>query len=157
MYGHVAGAGGDLAGEARVLAALGHEHAVAAGDDRAGDADAGRQAHPDHLGRARAPGGLVDELAVLGVGQGDRAGRGLEHAGRGADDRLHDAPARGRAAEALGQRVAAIARERDADASANEDADWNPLLGQHLQAAGERGLQLGGRPGASLSSLSTSP
>ena len=49
---------------------------------------------PDDLRGAGAPGGLVDELAVGRVGQRDRAGGGLEHAGGGADDRLHDAAAR---------------------------------------------------------------
>ena len=50
--------------------------------------------------------------------------------------------ARGRAPEALGQRVAAVAGQRDADRLRERRRRGDPLLGQHLQAAGERRVQL---------------
>ena len=112
---------------------------------------------PDHLGRAGAPGRLVDELAVRGVGQRDRAGRGLEHAGRGADDRLHDAPVRRRAAEALGQRVAARSLSGTPIASAKASAEEIRFSGSISRPPASAVASSGGRPGASLSSLSTSP
>ena len=151
--GHVAGLGRHLAGEARVLAALGHDDALAACDHGAGHPDARREAQADDLGRSGAPRRLVDELAAHGVGERDRAGRRVEHAGGGADDGLHHAPADRPVAEALGQRLAAPGGQRRADRLGEGRGRGDALLRQQLEPAGQRGAQIGVDPGRELLEL----
>ncbi len=73
------------------LAAVADGLSLAARDHVARDAGARREPHADDLAGARAPGGLVDELAGGAVHERDRRGRGLEDAGRRSHDGLHHA------------------------------------------------------------------